>query len=72
MKTNPRIPASPRARRAMRQRGIAAAAITGTGPNGRIVEADVLRSNSANAAPFRERGRGQFRTPLSLWERGRG
>lgn len=28
----------------MRERGIDAAAITGTGPNGRIIEADVLRS----------------------------
>ena len=44
MKTNPRIPVSPRARRAMRQRGINAAAVAGTGPNGRILEADVLRS----------------------------
>ncbi len=49
MKTNPRIPASPRARRAMRQRGIDAATIKGTGPNGRIVEADVLRAASRSA-----------------------
>ena len=44
MKTHPRIIASPRARRAMQQRGIDAAQIKGTGPNGRIVEADVLRA----------------------------
>ena len=34
--------ASPRARRAMRNFGLDAARITGSGPNGRIVEADVL------------------------------
>jgi pyruvate dehydrogenase E2 component (dihydrolipoamide acetyltransferase) len=34
--------ASPRARRAMRSFGIDASRVTGTGPNGRIVEADVL------------------------------
>ena len=44
MKTYPRIAASPRARRAMRQRGVNAANVKGTGPNGRIVEADVLRT----------------------------
>jgi len=35
--------ASPRARRAMRQRGFDIAQIAGSGPNDRIVEADVLR-----------------------------
>ena len=44
MKTYPRIAASPRARRAMRQRGVNAANVKGTGPNGRILEADVLRT----------------------------
>jgi pyruvate dehydrogenase E2 component (dihydrolipoamide acetyltransferase) len=44
MKANVRIAASPRARRAMRQRGIDPAAVHGTGPGGRIVEADVLRA----------------------------
>jgi pyruvate dehydrogenase E2 component (dihydrolipoamide acetyltransferase) len=46
MKTPNRINASPRARRAMRQRGIDAAQIHGSGPNGRIVEADVLQAAS--------------------------
>lgn len=47
MKNYPRIPASPRARRAMQQRGIDAASVNGSGPNGRIVEADVLRCLAA-------------------------
>jgi len=46
----PRVIASPRARRAMRQRGVDPASIPGTGPNGRIVEADVLRAGSAQAS----------------------
>jgi pyruvate dehydrogenase E2 component (dihydrolipoamide acetyltransferase) len=49
MRNNSRIIASPRARRAIRQRGLDAARLVGTGPNGRIVEADVLRA--AAAAP---------------------
>ncbi len=44
MKAFPHIPASPRARRAMRQRGLDPAAVHGTGPGGRIVEADVLHA----------------------------
>lgn len=40
------MPISPRARRAMRQRGIDPAAVRGTGPSGRIIEADVLRAAS--------------------------
>ena len=46
MKTTARIPASPRARRAMQQRGMTPAAVHGTGPGGRIVEADVLRTTT--------------------------
>jgi pyruvate dehydrogenase E2 component (dihydrolipoamide acetyltransferase) len=49
MKTLPRIIASPRARRAIRQRGIDAATLKGSGPNGRIVEADVLRAAAGRA-----------------------
>jgi pyruvate dehydrogenase E2 component (dihydrolipoamide acetyltransferase) len=37
-----RIFASPRARKAARERDVALALVTGTGPNGRIVEKDVL------------------------------
>jgi pyruvate dehydrogenase E2 component (dihydrolipoamide acetyltransferase) len=44
-----RIFASPRARRAARERGIDLALVAGSGPNGRIVEADVLAY--AEAAP---------------------
>jgi pyruvate dehydrogenase E2 component (dihydrolipoamide acetyltransferase) len=47
-----RIVASPRARRAMRQRAIDPTSVRGTGPGGRIVEADVLRAatRAAHAA----------------------
>lgn len=46
--TNPRIRplASPRAWRAIRRLGLQAPHIAGTGPNGRIVEADVLKAAS--------------------------
>jgi pyruvate dehydrogenase E2 component (dihydrolipoamide acetyltransferase) len=60
MKTNPRIPASPRARRTMRQRGIQPSSVHGTGPNGRIVEADVLR---AAATPGSTAPAGRSYTP---------
>jgi pyruvate dehydrogenase E2 component (dihydrolipoamide acetyltransferase) len=58
MKSYPRIAASPRARRAMRQHGIDAANIKGSGPNGRIVEADVLRAapRSAGVSPAQAAG----------------
>ena len=38
-----RVIASPRARRAMRRTGLDPETVRGTGPGGRIVEADVLR-----------------------------
>jgi len=44
-----RVFASPRARRTARERGVALAGIQGTGPGGRIVEADVTAA--AEAAP---------------------
>ena len=44
-----RVFASPRARRTARERGVALAGIQGTGPGGRIVEADVTAA--AGAAP---------------------
>jgi len=43
MSRGTRIPASPRARRAISRLGLAAQEILGTGPEGRIIEADVLR-----------------------------
>ncbi len=46
-----RVIASPRARRAMRQRGIDAAWVRGSGPGGRIVEADVLAAGASGRAP---------------------
>jgi pyruvate dehydrogenase E2 component (dihydrolipoamide acetyltransferase) len=44
MKATNRIPISPRARRALRQRGLDPATLRGSGPGGRIVEADVLHA----------------------------
>jgi pyruvate dehydrogenase E2 component (dihydrolipoamide acetyltransferase) len=49
MRSNTRILASPRARRAMSRRGLSAANLVGSGPNGRILEADVLRAAAAPA-----------------------
>lgn len=46
MKTTNNSPISPRACRAMRQRGIDVSQVRGSGPNGRIVEADVLNASS--------------------------
>ena len=43
--------ASPRARRALAQRNIDAKAVRGNGPNGRIVEADVLQYQPPVVAP---------------------
>jgi pyruvate dehydrogenase E2 component (dihydrolipoamide acetyltransferase) len=45
-----RLPASPRARRAMNRRGIQPSQITGSGPGGRIVEADVLQVDAVAPA----------------------
>jgi len=42
--------ASPRARRAMRRAGIDPGTVRGSGPGGRIVEADVLRAGAARPA----------------------
>lgn len=46
-----RIIASPLARRIAEQKGIALSTVTGTGPNGRIVKADVEGAKPAAAAP---------------------
>lgn len=46
-----RILASPRARRAMRAAGIDPSAVRGSGPGGRIVEADVLKQPSGHGQP---------------------
>jgi pyruvate dehydrogenase E2 component (dihydrolipoamide acetyltransferase) len=53
MKTTNRLPISPRARRALRRRGLDPAGLRGSGPGGRIVEADVLGATAppAPAAP---------------------
>jgi pyruvate dehydrogenase E2 component (dihydrolipoamide acetyltransferase) len=50
MKTHLGIPISPRALRLLRQRGLNDALVTGSGPNGRIVEADLLRATAAPTA----------------------
>jgi len=44
------VKASPRARRAMRRLGVEAARIRGSGPGGRIIEADVLGAPAADGA----------------------
>jgi pyruvate dehydrogenase E2 component (dihydrolipoamide acetyltransferase) len=48
--TNGRVKASPLARRIARERGIELSAISGTGPDGRIVAEDVERAEAAPAA----------------------
>ena len=69
MKPTNRTAASPRARRAMRQRGLNAGVVAGTGPGGRIVEADVLR---AAAQPSSTRTQTAAAGTLSPMRRGRG
>src|SRR5436190_5985757 len=49
--TTARIKASPLARRIARERGVDLEALTGTGPDGRIVAEDVERTRPALAAP---------------------
>jgi e3 binding domain len=49
MNAMPRTPASPYARRLARERGVALSAIAGSGPNGRIVGADVPPVSVAEA-----------------------
>ena len=49
-----RVKASPLARRVARERGLDLATLTGSGPGGRIVKADVERAVEAPAAPARE------------------
>jgi pyruvate dehydrogenase E2 component (dihydrolipoamide acetyltransferase) len=46
-----RVKASPLARRIARERGLDLATLTGSGPGGRIVKADVERAGEAPAAP---------------------
>jgi pyruvate dehydrogenase E2 component (dihydrolipoamide acetyltransferase) len=48
--TNGRVKASPLARRIARERGLELSQISGTGPDGRIVAADVERAETAPAA----------------------
>lgn len=49
-----RIPSSPIARRLAKESGLAVASIAGTGPGGRVTEADVLQAKSAPRAPERQ------------------
>lgn len=46
-----RVPSSPIARRLARQAGIDIAAVAGSGPGGRVVEADILAAKAAPPAP---------------------
>jgi pyruvate dehydrogenase E2 component (dihydrolipoamide acetyltransferase) len=48
--TNGRVKASPLARRIARERGVELSGVSGTGPDGRIVAADVERAQSAPTA----------------------
>ena len=50
MKTHLGIPISPRALRELKLRGLSDVPVAGTGPNGRILEADVLRAAAAPTA----------------------
>jgi pyruvate dehydrogenase E2 component (dihydrolipoyllysine-residue acetyltransferase) len=67
---NGRVKASPVARRLARERGVDLATLTGTGPGGRIVKADVEAAGAAPAtaaqAPAAARG------PVTAGERGGG
>ena len=49
--TNGRVKASPLARRIARERGIELSAISGTGPDGRIVAEDVEKAQAGESAP---------------------
>jgi pyruvate dehydrogenase E2 component (dihydrolipoamide acetyltransferase) len=49
-RTDGRVKASPLARRIARERGIDLAAVTGTGPEGRVVAEDIERATAAPAA----------------------
>ena len=49
-----RIKASPLARRIAEQKGVDLSAVTGSGPNGRIVKADVENAKPGAAAPAKE------------------
>jgi pyruvate dehydrogenase E2 component (dihydrolipoamide acetyltransferase) len=51
MRTEQKIPISPRALRALRLRGVSSAGLAGSGPNGRILEADMLRAALKPQAP---------------------
>ena len=56
MRAMPRIAASPRARRALKQHGLDPTRLAGSGPSGRIIEADVLNAVQAGNRPARPSG----------------
>ena len=58
-----RVKASPLARRIARESGVDLHALTGSGPGGRIVKADVRGRRSARAGPPRRRARREARPP---------
>ncbi len=67
-RTGARVPASPVARRLAAEAGIDLAAITGTGPGGRVTEDDVLRAKAApppEAAPAGPDGAGGPASPIA-------
>ena len=70
---NGRVKASPIARRLARERGVDLAALTGTGPGGRIVKADVEAAEAApTAAPAAPAAPQAVPGPVTAGERGGG
>jgi pyruvate dehydrogenase E2 component (dihydrolipoamide acetyltransferase) len=70
---NGRVKASPVARRLAREQGVDITTLTGTGPGGRIVKADVEAAGSAPAAPFQAPAAPQADPgPVAPGERGGG
>jgi pyruvate dehydrogenase E2 component (dihydrolipoamide acetyltransferase) len=66
---NGRVLASPAARRIAREKGIALSMIAGSGPEGSVLAADVLREAANGAATHTERQSGESVTPLTPMRR---
>ena len=64
-----RTPISPLARRRARELGVDPAEVEGTGPRGRVTEADVLKAHQAARAAAPEPGGGSSRMRLAIADR---